>query len=294
MAAGRAAQGFKERYGPWAVVAGASEGTGRAFARALAAEGLSCVLIANGGPLNELAEELRGEFGVDCVAAPIDLAGPDAFADIVAAVGDREVGLYVANAGADKFGDRFHDRPVSDSMDLVRINVVSQVHGCHHFGGLMRRRGRGGLLLVNSGACYGGGSFLAIYTAVKAFQLNFAESLWAELRPHGVDVLTLVLGKTDTPAYHRLQAKKGMPSGTGLASPDEVAAAGLARLPFGPVHNFGQADEAAGQLPGSAAARRVRVVALDAAIEQVFGKQPGPDLAGQDGAPARPRREVAE
>jgi NAD(P)-dependent dehydrogenase (short-subunit alcohol dehydrogenase family) len=158
----------------------------------------------------------------------------------------------------------------------------------------MRQRGQGGLLLVNACACYGGGSFLAIYTAVKAFQLNFAESLWAELRPYGVDVLTLVLGKTDTPAYHRLQAKKNMPSGTGLASPDEVAATGLARLPFGPVHNFGQDDADAGQLPASAAARRGRVVVLDAAIEQVFGKQAGPALAGRDATPAKVRREVAE
>jgi short-subunit dehydrogenase len=269
-----AATSFRERYGPWAVVAGASEGTGKAFARALAAKGLSTLLVANGGPLEETAEEIRRDFDVECSTAQIDLSRPDAFGEILAAAGPREIGLYVANAGADPHGARFHDRGVGDWLDLVRTNVMTTVQACHHFGGLMRERGRGGLVIVNSGACYGGGATLAIYTAVKGFQLNFAESLWSELRPYGVDVLTVVLGKTDTPAYHRLQAKKGMPSDRNLASPDAVAETALARLPFGPAHNIGLADDEAGFLPASAAARRERVLALDAAIEAVFGKAP--------------------
>lgn len=265
---------FRERYGPWAVVAGASEGTGRSFARALAARGLSTLLLANDGPLEETAEEIRREFHTECRTARIDLSRPEAFGEILAAAGGREVGLYVANAGADPHGARFHDRGVGDWLDLMRLNLMTTVQACHHFGGLMRERRRGGLLIVNSGACYGGGSMLAIYTAVKGFQLNFAESLWSELRPHGVDVLTVVLGKTDTPAYHRLQAKKGMPSGTDLASPDAVAEVALDRLSFGPAHNVGLADDDAGFLSASAAARRTRVLALDAAIETVFGRPP--------------------
>jgi short-subunit dehydrogenase len=270
------ATSFRERYGPWAVVAGASEGVGRSFARALAAKGLSTLLIANGGPLEETAEEIRRDYGTECLAARIDLSSPAAFAEIRAAAGARDVGLYVANAGADPYADRFHDRAVGDWLDLVRLNVMTTTEACHHFGGRMRGRGRGGLLIVNSGACYGGGGMLAIYTAVKGFQLNLAESLWSELRPYGVDVLTVVLGKTDTPAYHRLQARKGMPSDPKLASPDAVAETALARLPSGPVLNFGMADEEAGFLPESAADRRARVLAIDAAIEAGFGKPPAP------------------
>ena len=267
---------FADRYGPWAIVAGASEGTGRSFARAIAAEGVSSLLIANSGPLEETASDVRRDFGVKCVTARIDLGRVDAFVQVLSAAGTREIGLYVANAGADRFGERFHDRSVADSLDLVHLNITTTVGACHHFGGLMRRRGRGGLVLVNSGACYGGGSTLAIYTAVKAFQLNFAESLWSELKPFGVDVLTIVLGKTDTPAYRRLQAKKDMPIGTDLASPDEVARTALARLPFGPIHNVGLADGEAGYLPASAATRRDRVVAMEAAIALGFGKSGPP------------------
>jgi uncharacterized protein len=260
-----------DRYGPWAVVAGASEGTGRAYARALAAEGLNLVLIARrAAPLAALAEEIRRESGVECVAAAVDLAEPDAHALVVGAVGEREIGLYVANAGADPNGSRFLDKPLKPWMDLVRRNVLTTMQACHHFGGLMRQRGRGGLLLANSYACYGGGSFMACYTASKAFELAFAESLWSELKPHGVDVLTLVMGMTDTPAFRELLGEKGLPVPPDVASAEEVAAFGLAHLADGPIQNWGLAETEGGPAM-SAADRRDRVRARDAASVVVFG-----------------------
>lgn len=135
----------------------------------------------------------------------------------------------------------------------------------------MRARGKGGLLLVSSGAGYGGGSFMAVYAGTKAFQLCFGEGLWAELRPQGVDVLTLVLNQTDTPAFRKLLEEKGLPVPPNLASPDEVAAEGLARLAHGPVHNHGQDDASPGHAPNSPAARRERVVMIDQMSRRVFG-----------------------
>lgn len=264
---------FVAKYGPWAVIAGASEGTGRAYARALAAEGLNLVLIARRpAPLDALAEEIRAGAGTECVTAAIDLSGEDALDRIIEAVGDHEVGLYIANAGADPNGARFLDRPVDPWIELVRRNVLTTMQACHHFGGPMRARGRGGLLLVNSYACYGGGSFMACYTASKAFELGFAESLWAELRPHGVDVLTLVMGMTDTPAFRALLAEKGLPPPAGIAAPEEVAAFGLAHLADGPIQNWGLAEDMAGPAPQSAADRRARILAIDAASGGVFGE----------------------
>ena len=265
---------FAERYGPWAVIAGASEGTGRAFARRIAANGVASVLIARReGPLTALAEEIRSEYGLVCVTAAIDLAAPEAPERISAAVGDREVGLFVGNAGADPNGARFLARDLEAWLQLVRLNVVTTLACCHYFGNSMRARGKGGLLLVNSGACYGGASFMSAYSAAKAFTLNFGESLWAELRPHGVDVLNLVLGRTDTPAFRKLLAEKGLPVPTGLAAPEAVAEAGLARLANGPVCNYGLADDASGFAPSSASARRLRILAIDAATQQVFGEE---------------------
>jgi uncharacterized protein len=264
---------FSERYGPWAVVTGASEGTGREFARQIAAEGVPSILIARReGPLAALVEEIRAASGVECIAAAIDLATPDAFEQIVDAVGEREIGLFVSNAGADPNGARFLDRDVEVWMQLVQRNAITMMQCCHHFAGPMRQRGAGGLLLVNSGACYGGSRFMAAYSASKAFTLCFAEALWDELHDKGVDVLTLVMHMTDTPALRTLLAEKGLPVPDNIALPAAVAALGLARLPHGPIQNWGLEDGDPGYAGTSAADRRKRTLAIGVASAHVFGE----------------------
>lgn len=258
---------FWEKYGPWAVIAGGSEGTGRSFARQVAARGLNCVLLAKDGPLAQTAEELRSEFAVEVVTAEVDLSAPGAAGEIFAAVGSREVGLFINNAGADWVNAQFLDSDVEGWLALNRINVETMLRCTHRFGAAMRERRRGGILIVNSGACYGGTLNLAVYGAGKAFQLNFAEALWSELRPHSVDVCTIVLGRTDTPGYRHRRAQRGIAvTDTGLASADAVAAQALARLPEGPISNFGLDDEQAGPFPAAASQRRARVVAMEAVV----------------------------
>jgi short-subunit dehydrogenase len=265
---------FAERYGPWAVIAGASEGTGRAFAHQVASQGVNCILVARReGPLNALAAEIRAGHGVVCATASVDLSAADAVDRIKGAIAERDVGLFIGNAGSDTNGSRFLDQNIHAWVDLVNRNVTTVMRCCHHFGGQMRERRRGGILLVGSGACYGGASFMAVYSATKAFDLCFGEGLWAELRPHGVDVLNLILGRTDTPMFRQHLAERGLPVPANLASPDDVARIGLERLPLGPVHNWGQADDAAGYVSSSAAARRDRILALDVMTKDVFGEK---------------------
>ena len=254
---------FARSYGPWALIAGASEGTGAAFARKIAAYGLNCILVARReGPLDELARAIRDESGVACVTASVDLAADDAADRLAELARDHEVGLFVNNAGADPNGAAFLDRDIDTWIELAQRNVITTMRNCHHFGGLMRARGRGGIILVGSGACWGGIAGIATYGGAKAFDLVFGEALWAELRPHHVDVLNLILGQTDTPAFRAWLAAKGMPIPPGMAVPDEVAKIGLARLPHGPVHVWGQADDEQGHAPNSAAARRARILAI--------------------------------
>lgn len=270
---------FSEKYGPWAVIAGGSEGTGSAFARQIAAQGVNCILVAKGGPLEQTAEEIRRETGVDVVTANVDLSAQDAAEQIFAAVGEREVGLFINNAGADWQGERFLEEDIESWLQLSRINVDTMLRCAHRFGAGMRERRRGGILIVNSGACYGGSKYLAIYCAAKAFQLNFAEALWSEMRPYGVDVCTIVLGRTNTPGYHSRRAARGVfVSNEGLASPEAVAAQGLARLPYGPITNVGQEDDEDGYLTFSAAKRRDKVVAMETFVLQDSGYKPETDL----------------
>lgn len=258
--------GLAERYGPWALIAGASEGTGAEFARQLAAEGLNLILVARReGPLAALADELRG-VGAEVVTACIDLAASDAVARLAEAAGTREVGLMVFNAGADPNGVGFLNGDIAAWTELATRNCLTVMGACHHFGPQMKARGRGGLLVCGSGVCYGGIPGIGVYGATKAFDLNLMESLWAELKPNGIDVLYLVMGRTDTPAHRAVTEKQGREwQPETMASAAEVARLGLERLPYGPIQNWGLADDEAGWAGTSAAARRKRIEAIAAA-----------------------------
>jgi short-subunit dehydrogenase len=124
--------------------------------------------------------------------------------------------------------------------------------------------------LVTSGAAWAGGSRLATYAGTKAFDLVFGESLWAELGPRGVDVLSLVVGATDTPAFRRLLAEKGKDMLDGVADPDDVAREGLEHLGEGPTWQMGMPE---GDGPSLLAAlpRRAAVEAMSAGSEMVMG-----------------------
>jgi uncharacterized protein len=230
---------FKDKYGPWALIAGASDGTGRAFAHQVAASGINCVIISRRqAVLDELATEIRSKHGVECVPVAIDLSTPDAFDQTLAAVGDREIGLLISNAGSDPNGSQFLDKSIDAWLDLVRRNVVNNMRTVHHFASLMRQRRRGGLLLVGSAAGYGGSKMMAVYSATKAFVWCLAESLWLEHKPHNVDVLYIALAATDTPFLTNLLEEKGQPPMKRAHPPGLVAEKGLTNLHNGPVYDM--------------------------------------------------------
>ena len=256
---------FIDRYGEWALIAGASEGTGASFARKLAERGMKLVLVARReGPLQALAEEIRGKHGVECVTTSIDLAHDDASRRVIAAVGSREIGLFINNVGGDPNNSTFLEAELAKWEKLMWLDAVNVMRNCHHFSRPMRDRGKGGIILVGSGVCYGGLNGKAVYSGVKAFDLCFGEALWAELRGFGVHVLNLVLGKTDTPEHRRVLAECGLPVPDDMASADDVAALGLERLPHGPVCNWGSGDNEPGFSPNTPAQRRERILAVEA------------------------------
>lgn len=250
---------FADKYGPWALITGGSDGIGLAFAHKLADWGLNLVLVGRSvDKLEAAAKEVTAK-GAQCVTASVDIGAAGACEQIVAAIGDREVGLFVANAGADPNGSRFLDKDIAAWDNLVTMNVNSKMHLAHHLGRQMRARGRGGMILVSSGACYGGLYGLAAYCSSKGFVLNFAEALWAELRHDGIDVLTMVLGQTDTPSHRKLLGESGQAIPEGMAQPDDVAEVGLAQLPHGPIYNWGQTNDVAGMAPNSPDDRRAKI-----------------------------------
>jgi short-subunit dehydrogenase len=237
------------RYGPWAVVAGGSEGVGASFALQLADAGIDLVLIARKpGPLVETAEAARAR-GVQVRTLELDLLDPGALEAVREVTDDVQVGLLVFNAGANSYGHEFVAGDLERVRDVIDLNITSQLALTHHFGALMKERRRGGILLVGSLAGYLGTAHTSIYSAAKAFSRIFAEGLWLELRDHGVHVLELVLGVTRTPAMARAGLDFSIP-GLNVAESDDVAREGLARLPDGPVWIAGGNEAVAARRSG--------------------------------------------
>jgi uncharacterized protein len=221
-----------ERYGPWAVIPGGSEGIGACIAMRLAKAGINSVLIARkSGPLEEVAEQVRG-LGAEARTLALDLAAPNMFDRIREATAGLEVGLLVYNAGASLRTGPFIEWDLADVEQVIRLNVLGQTRLSHHFGKPMAGRGRGGIILMGSLAGVAGSPSVITYSGAKAYSQIFSEGLWWELKQHGVDVLHVVVGQTNTPAMARLGI--GYDGDVG-DDPDMVAALALDNIANGPV-----------------------------------------------------------
>jgi uncharacterized protein len=234
---------FASKYGRWAVIAGASEGIGASLADELASRGLDLVLIArNGELLDEVAARVRSEHGVQARPLVQDLTDPDVALRAAEATDGLDVGLVIYNAGASDRTNDFLDNEFEYSLKQIKLDCIGPVALARQFGPDMADRGRGGIVLVASLACLAGSATLAIYSAVKAFQHNFAEGLWAELRPHGVDVCCTPLGMTYTPALQRMGVEYD-PQSQMLS--EDVAREIVENIGNGPVHVVGDNNRAA-------------------------------------------------
>ncbi len=233
---------FAAKYGRWALIAGASEGIGACLADELGARGLDLILIARNGPLlEEVAAGVRARHGVEVRPVVLDLTSPDVDDLIAAATDGLEVGLVVYNAGASDRTTTFLENELDYSLKQIKLDCVGPVTLARRFGPAMRDRGRGGIVLVASLACVAGSATLAVYSAVKAFQHNFAEGLWAELRPYGVDVCCTPLGMTYTPALQRMGVEYDPQA---QMSSEDVAREIVEHVGDGPVHVVGEHNRA--------------------------------------------------
>lgn len=188
-----------ERYGPWAIVTGASQGIGEAFARELAERGYHLALVSRRPErLAELAQELRDAYDVETRVIPADLASPGAASVIAEGVGDLDVGLLISNAGAAHMGGFLQNTRAALCSDL-QLNAASHMELAHVFGSRLRARKRsGGILLVSSTACLQPVALGANYSGAKAFLYNLGESLHREFEDLAIDVTVLLPGPTDT------------------------------------------------------------------------------------------------
>ena len=216
---------FRERFGPAALVTGASDGIGRAFAERLAAMGFDLVLVARrAGRLQELADALSVQHGVAVQIIPADLAEPGGTAAVLAQTADRDIGILVAAAGFGSSG-AFLAQDGAAEAGMVDVNCRAVVELVHGIGGRMQRAGRGGIVLFGSLVGFQGVPWSATYAATKGFVQSFAEGLAQELRPHGISVLSVAPG----PIRSGFGARAGMRMSM-AETPEVVARGSLAAL----------------------------------------------------------------
>jgi short-subunit dehydrogenase len=231
---------FKEKYGPWVLICGASDGIGEAFAKQVAEAGLNIVLMARREPmLKELAARLEAEHGIATRVLAADLTSPSLMKTVAAKTSDLEIGLLLYVSGSATEHVDFIDGDLDFWIQQLRLNCDGPVLLGHHFGSKMRERRRGGMMFLTSLACQSGASRMSLYTGTKAFDQMFAESLWHELSPYDVDVLCLMVGATHTPTANEtlgLDFSALFPDMSMVATAEQVARDGLENIANGPVY----------------------------------------------------------
>jgi len=218
------------KYGPSALITGASSGIGAEFAHQLAGAGFDLILVARRRQkLEVLAAELRTQFGVQVDIVGLDLSQTGAVDELVKQTGGYDVGLVVNCAGVFTVGP-FIGNDAKDEADLVTLNVLVPMQLAHHFGRKLAQMQRGGIILVASTVGHQAAPYLANYAATKAYVATLGQALNYELKGSGVTVQVLSPGPTHTEG---VEEAAGIDFGAlplPMMAPKRVVAKSLKRL----------------------------------------------------------------
>ncbi len=262
---------FKEKYGPIALVAGASKGLGAAYARALASKGLDLVLVARSpGPLQETATQLSGQYGIRTWTVPCDLSAPDASNTIIEATQDLPIHFLVYNAALVHIGP-YLQATSKAHLDIASANMLTPLTLLHHFGGKMIAKGRGGIVIMSSLAGFQGSGNLVTYAATKAFLRILAEGLWYEWSPLGVDVIACCAGATATPNYLATCPAKASPLAPPVQQPDAVVEECLNRIGKTPSFISGSSNRLASFFMHRVLPRKMVITLMGNNIKKMYG-----------------------
>jgi short-subunit dehydrogenase len=221
---------LRSRYGSRALVAGASEGIGAAYATFLAMHGIDLLLVARRKePLSELAANLTAKYKVSVRCIELDLSDVDAAQRLTEAPGGDQIDILVYNAALSVIGP-FTGSPADVHDRAAAVNMVTPMNLVYTLGKAMLARGRGAIVLMTSMAGLQGSAYLAMYAATKAFNLILAESLWYEWQGSGVDIIACCAGATATPGYVRSSPAKAGLFAPRVLMPEEVPAECFRRI----------------------------------------------------------------
>jgi hypothetical protein len=221
---------FKRKYGPWALVAGASQGLGEAFAEALARRGMHLILVARrADKLNQVAQRLHDDYGILTKTVNIDLGDFQLLKKALTQIEDP-IGLLLYNAAYSPIG-AFEQISEKDLEQIVNVNIRTPLLLTKFLSDGMIERQKGGIVLMSSLAGLQGSPKIATYAASKAFNSILAEGLWKELMKNNIHVLTTCAGAISTPGYETAKGNKTAP---GTLTASQIAESTLKSLGRGP------------------------------------------------------------
>ncbi len=259
---------FHQRYGPWAVVAGASEGIGRAYAQVLAERGLNLLLIARRRePLEQQARLIERRYRVQVRPVALDLACTDLEQRFAQACQGLDIGLLVYNACFSRVAD-FRDTPLHEHLATLDVNCRGPLTLCHGLIPPLLERGRGGIILMSSMSGFQGTAMVASYAASKAYNINLAEGLWAELKDSGIDVMACVAGATSTPGFESVTPEDRRAQVFPMRA-EAVAREGISALGKRPVHVVGRLNRSVDAV-GRLMSRKRRTRFFSKATQNVY------------------------
>ncbi len=212
------------------LITGASSGIGAAFASKLAARGRNVLLVARSeDKLITMCNELGRLSGIRAQYFALDLLQPDAPAQLFEETQRRElvIDMLVNNAGFGSMGD-FVKLDLARELEMIDLNVKALVDLTYRFLKPMRDRRQGTIINVASTASFQAVPYMATYAATKAFVLSFSEALWEENGEHGVHVMALCPGVTDTNFF--AASRMDRPPLRTVETPEEVVQTALRGL----------------------------------------------------------------
>src|SRR4051794_27514901 len=212
------------------LITGASTGIGAAFARKLAARGRNVLLVARSeDKLIALCNELGRLTSIRAQYLALDLQQPDAGAQLFEETKKREleIEMLINNAGFGSMGG-FARLDLDRELEMIQLNVRAVVDLTHRFICPMRERKRGTIINVASTAAFQAVPYMATYAATKAFVLSFSEAIAEENPQHGIHVMALCPGVTETNFFEA--AKIERPPMRTIQTPEEVVDAALRGL----------------------------------------------------------------
>ena len=244
---------LKEKYGSLALIAGASEGIGAAYAHHLAAAGINLVLVARRKEqLEQFAAELTTRYGIETICIQEDLADTDAADRIAEHIKAYEINLFIYNAGNSYIG-KFEEQSWKVHKDIAITNMITPLQLVHNIAPEMLKRGKG-----------------ATYAATKAFDQILAEGLWYEWKNRGIDVIACCAGATSSPNFLNTNPGKQHFMAPKVQKPEEVVSECFKRLGKTPSFITGRANKVASFFMQRVLSRKKSVTTMGETTKKMY------------------------